>query len=957
MFASSPRPVPRSRFQRLGLTAGLLAGLLASGGAGLSARAQEAEIPGDQDEALQELGLEGGAGGAAAAVATVAVRFEPPQIELAKICDPATPDDQLLAEWGGWDGTALADLSPTRIRSDLRRLMELDAIRWFDTLIKAYALLPTVDDSFDANDALLARVNLLIAAGRLKELTDQRLVDQLMLTDIGASPRLQNILADFLMQGTGITADPARGMALLVAAGYGGNADALLKIVALQENGTPVPGWDVPQDLAVTMAFGALVGKLDPTICERVARIAREYTNGTIVTRDIGLAEKWYRFAADLGDGASAWKVAEMHLWSEDLVKSNDVLVDYLTKAAEAELPYAQVALGRLYEQGALVPKDLVRAEQLFARAAAFGDRAGMLRYALFLQVRAKSDPAYKAPYREVLAEFAKGEQAPGWVYIALGDDALADQGRWAGEADAVAFYTRAEQTGAVDASKRLTPIRFRTATTPEGFYAVVDDVINSVHNGGEIDPMNGLRNAFACRAPAAPQREEADYWDAVSAATGTRTANFSVSELLDLVINPDPETIATLQSQAMYGRPVALAQYLALLQRSDAPASETAFWQDYAARFQRVNTSRGLLELKFAEIGRNLSDPAVFLRSAVAEGDPEAGIDLADLLTAQDAAANRAEALTAVEPAASLAIGRALRMLPALDPDRYPDLASVVTAYADQIDARGDCDALVLALPVLTDPSRRADYLRRAETVTDCSFNEVIELADALGRVGDAAAFDKWMAIADYTSESDGWRLVQMGDLLRRYRGDAMLTAQLDLYERGHQAGNVTAIHRLLDVVARTGASEYDPSRAADLFVALVEHSAPDDIPRALSRLSQAEPQIQTAAYGRLDVPGLYRVAAQSGNPAGMREYGKLLMDSATSAADLASGTDWVAQAAEKGDVPAMLTYADALAFGLGVAPSRPDALNWLQKAADLGNADAISKLRTMALTDEVTQ
>ena len=51
------------------------------------------------------------------------------------------------------------------------------------------------------------------------------------------------------------------------------------------------------------------------------------------------------------------------------------------------------------------------------------------------------------------------------------------------------------------------------------------------------------------------------------------------------------------------------------------------------------------------------------------------------------------------------------------------------------------------------------------------------------------------------------------------------------------------------------------------------------------------------------------------------------------------------------------MLTYADALAFGLGVAPSRPDALIWLQKAADVGNADAISKLRTMALTPEVTQ
>jgi TPR repeat protein len=956
MLASS-RP---ARFKRYGFTAALLAGLTAAA-AGFSARAQESLMAGDQDLALQETGLEteaeAGMTAAPAGAATVAVRFEPPHIEVAKICDPSTPEDQLLAEWAAWDGKALPDRPAGQIRTDLRRLMEADAIRWFDTITKAYALMPAVDASFDANDALLARVTLLIAAGRLKELTDQRLVEQLLQTDIGASPRLQNILSDLLIQGTGIKADRQRGMELLVAAGYGGNADALLKIVALQQKGTEVPGWDVPPDLAVTMAFGALVGKLDPMICERVARIAREYTGGSIVTRDIGLAEKWYRFAADLGDGASAWKVAEMHLWSEDLVKSNEVLVTYLTKAAEAELPYAQVALGRLYEQGALVPRDLDRAERLFAQAAAYGDRAGLLRYALFLQARAKTDPAYQSRYREILAEFAKGDEAPGWVYIALGDAALADQGRWAGEAEAVAYYTRAEQMGEFDASKRLTPIRFRYATTPEAFYEVVDEVINTVHGGGEIDPMNGLRNAFACRAPNAPQREEADYWNAVSAATGTKTANFSPTELLDLVTNPDPATIATLQSQAMYGRPVALAQYLALLQRSGAPQAQIEFWEAYADRFARVNASRGRLELKFAEIGQNLSDPTAYLRAAVAEGDVEAGIELAEHLMAQDPVANRAAALTLVEPGAALGIGRALRLLPALDPESFPDLAAVAAEYAGQIDARGDFDALVLALPHLADPEQRADYLRRAETITDCSFNQVITLTDALGQIGDAPGFDKWMTIADYVSEADGWRMVEMGDLLRKYRGDAMLVAQLDLYQRGYEAGNITAIHRLLDIVARTGGPEFDPARAADLFVALVQQSDPDDIPRALSRLSQTEPQIQTAALARLDVPELYRVAAEAGNPAGMREHGKILMATAATAEDLALGADWLEKAADKGDVAAMLTYADALAFGLGVPPSRPDALIWLQKAADLGNEDAQSKLRTMALMPEVTQ
>ena len=224
------------------------------------------------------------------------------------------------------------------------------------------------------------------------------------------------------MNGTGIAVNKEKGLQLLVAAGYGGNADALLKIVTLQEKGTVVPGWDVPQDIAVTMAFGALVGKMDPMICDRVARIAREYMNGTTVTRDAGLAEKWFRFAADMGDGVSAWKVAEMHMRSEDLVKSNETLITYLTKAADAGLPYAQVALGRLYEQGALVgEKDVERARALYVKAAAFGDRAGLLRNALFLQAQAKVDGAYQPAYRAALEEFAKRADAPAWIFIALG--------------------------------------------------------------------------------------------------------------------------------------------------------------------------------------------------------------------------------------------------------------------------------------------------------------------------------------------------------------------------------------------------------------------------------------------------------------------------------------------------------------------------------------------------------
>ena len=338
-------------------------------------------------------------------------------------------------------------------------------------------------------------------------------------------------------------------------------------------------------------------------------------------------------------------------------------------------------------------------------------------------------------------------------------------------------------------------------------------------------------------------------------------------------------------------------------------------------------------------------------------KANSEAEIDLAELMLEQDPSANTAAALEVVEPLAANGVGAAMRMLPALDAKSFPDLKAVYTKYAKVIEARGDFDAVALALPFQADLGRRDDYLHRATTATDCSFDEVKALADAMGQLGDQAAFQKWVDVAEFLSENDSWRLVQLGDLLRLYGGETMQTAELAFYQRGYDGGNTTAIHRLLDIYGTVGAPQFSAAKAADLYVALVERSQPKDISRALARLAAASQPIQDSAYARLDVPKLYRTAAEAGNPAGMREYGKLLQLSAKSAPELEASTLWISKAAEAGDVPAMLAYADALAFGLGVPASRDEALVWLEKASDAGNSDASAKVRSLTLQPEVSQ
>ena len=888
---------------------------------------------------------------------TVSLVFQPPEIAREPICIAGLADEQLELMWADWKGDALPDRAPDLIRRDMKRLMDLNAIKWFSTIEKVYALLPSVDSQFTPDKAMLERASLLIAAGRLKELTNQRLVDQLMSSKLGGSPRMLNTLSDYLMQGIGIKQDKEKAVAMLVSAGYGGNADALLKIVMLQQAGTEVPGWDVPQDIAVTMAFGALVGKLDPMICDRVSRIAREYMNGTIVTRDVVMAETWFKFAADLGDTSSAWKVAEMHLRSEDLTKSNDVLIDYITMAADGGLPFAQVTLGRAYELGALVPQDIDHARALYAAAAQYGDRAGVVRNVLFLQSQAKADVSKLPEYRAALAEMAKRADAPSWAFIGLAEIVLEEKGRWAGEEDAIALLKKAEALGDPDAEKRLTPIQFRHTKTSAEFYEIIDKVMATVHLQGEIDPMNGLKSAFACRSPNAPQREEAQYWEDISAATGTKTVEFSPEELLELIAKQDVNKIASLQSQALYGRPTAIAQYMAVLDRSDAPVSQIKFWQEYAKRFEGVAVSRGRLERKFGKLGQNIGDPATYMRMAVAEGDISARIDLAETLMESDPKALAQEATEIILPLAATGNGSAIAMLLQTDPVNFPDPQSVFKAYAKIIEDRGNFDAILFALPLLSTTQQQADYKGRATALTDCSFDQAIQIANSMGALGDQQGFTKWMDIADFLSVEDGWSMAKLGDTLHMYGDVSTVPQQINYFEAAYKTGSKTAINRLITAYSKPELPNYNPGRSADLFIDLLSKVDTADLPHTLARIAATPDAISAAVYAKIDVEALYQTAAEAGSPVAMFELGKLIRVRAISADELTVATDWIGKSANLGEVDAMVAYADAFAFGIGITASREQALVWLTKAAEAGNQEAVAKVRGLTLEVQVSQ
>lgn len=899
----------------------------------------------------------------AGAAQTVDLVFEPPQVEGTDICRARVPDERLFKEWGEWDGKALPDRDPEILQRELARLLSMDPSRWADTVERAQALMPAIDPRYSAEKATLDRIQLFIATGRTEELKKLRLVEDLRRSDLAASPRMQAALAGYLMDGIGIAADSDAALDLMVQAAFGGNADALLKLTAMELAGQKVHGWDVEPELAVTMAFGALVGQLDPVICDRAGRIAREYLSGTIVTRNVELAERWYRFAADLGDASAAWKVAEMHLRSEDLTKDNDTLVTYLTKAADGGLPHALSALGRAYELGTIVPRDPDRARALHEAAAADGDRGGLIRLTLFLLQQQQDDPAFRPDYIASLERLAARDDAPSWALASLADAILQDKGRWAGEHAATDLLERAAAMGDTGATQRLTALRFRHVSSRDDFYAVVDTLVASVHGQGNIDPMAELQNAFTCRAPDAPHKDEAMYWRAVEDAAASRSLELSPQDIAALAENPDPLTLATLQSQALYGRPTAIANYITLLRRTRAPEPVIAFWEEQARRNDKSLLSAARLSVEEGEThaamtGQRSVDVDLF-RRAVQAGETAAGVDLAAQLLAapKPAAKARIEALAALLPLAQSGNGAAMHLLPKADPVRWPALDAVWRDFAPVIEARGDFESILIALPRAGDEQAQADYLRRATATTACTFDQTILLTEVLGQMKAGRAFRQWIDITEFLAEGDGWRLTRLGDVLIRYGTPADADRAVAYFETAMADGSNTAIHRLLRHVARSELPSYDPDRATELYIELVRRSDPVELPRTLARLSGEEEQIRAATEAAIDVPALYRSAAEAGSPIGMREYARMLQSAADSPEELAAATDWMHRAAEAGDVEAMVSYAEALALGIGTTPSREDAVLWLSRAAELGSEQAAATMRNLRMSQGLSQ
>jgi len=890
-----------------------------------------------------------------ALAAPVEVEFLPPEIPAQAICVAKSNDAEIVARWNDWDGATLPLEDPEAILREARRLRDIDPNRYFDTVEKMLNSVEAMPDQAKRPDTNIDRISLYLKAGRVADLRKLGLVEAMSANAAGLAPKALNVLSGMYLDGIVVKKDRDTGLSLLVSAAMGGNADALLRLARMNLAGETVPGWDLDPKLAVTMAFGALVGKLDADICDRIGRIAREYASGEVVQQDYQVSEQWYRLSADLGDPSAAWKVAGMHLASELIVKDNDVLLKYLQQAADAGVVAAQVELGKAYEAGALLPRDLEKADFYYSKAAELGNRTALIRLATVLEPKI-IEPTARARFMEILERLTLANDAPGWAFSKHAKLLLEEKGRWAGEAEAMALLEEGIKRNDADSAQLLATLLMRHRDQPGNFQRASELLAFAVSDAGKIDPMTDLRNAFLCLAPEGADLRLADFWQRTEDTAGNATRYMRHDEIAMLDPDQDPITLATLQTHALYGRPNAVAYYLDYLKQHGASPDVLAFWQarrevaaatiDTVARYTlEGETSPEVIEAALRDMKR-----------ADAEGLPRAALDIASVLLDYFPGDPKRteEAMAYLVKAANQGSGDAINRLLAMGQERGVTKEQLFDLYGSAIEDRGDAQALIFAASVTRDDDKRRDYLERAASAMDCDFESSLRLASVYAKNNEVPEAEHWLQVSLQMAGTDGWRHAAVADQYMAMAGDAHLSTAVALYEEGVELGDKTSVTRLLKIYSEPDTAGYAPAKAVAMFETLIEKADVAELADVRQRVLDAAPVIRNTVLQQVAWQDVYERHAAEGSVVAMRELAFYLQENGTTPDEAKTATAWLQKAADGGDAEAMVALAKAYAMGLGLPHSIERATALLETAAGAGSSEAQKLLATMTIPKE---
>jgi TPR repeat protein len=874
--------------------------------------------------------------------APVDIFFEPPAIPATagKICAPHSSDADLVAEWKAWSRKALPKKSIVEISREMNRLRNLGAAEHKDIVLRIIELLQKAKKNYSEADMLFDKIGVLVAAGEMVTVREQGLVSRLLVLGVN-NPGNKNTVSDFVLQGLAPDASAERGMQLKVEAALGGSPEAMLDLVERVESSEKVKGWDIDSKLAINLAYGTLIGNLDSTICDRIARVARDFEVGKIVKKNPPTAVKWHRLGADLGDNRAAWKVAQYYIDGEHVKADAEIVFKYLDIAVAAKNDAAIVALGSMYEEGALVGRDTTKALAFYDQAIELKNPAALAKKVKLLAKIEHSAPEMRAAYEQSLQKLYEADNPPAWSIMRMSRLMQEREGFWSSLEKSRELLSKASTLGDAEAKIDFAELLIADNKDPRERQMAVDLLAKAVKSDGDVRAVENLVRFYSCIDP---NTQLESYWTGIKNAIGNDSVEFGLGEVDALTEEKDAQKIAALQTQSLYGR----GSSIALFRRYLAQQAQSQSVQDFWA-LRAIEARNGELEEMYARFQGHLQlgqkDRArAAIKPISSVFNPTAGIMLARFLVenyANDAAA-RELAKKIAEPLAEQGIGQAIQLLILLDSSKKQ------SDYAAVMKSRGDMVAqLMLAETASTDGERKL-HLRRATGSQRCDYNDAVTFGEYALRL-DPAQADRWLEMAVRLSKSNHWLEVKVADLYMSAGNERATNRALELYRRGHEAQENSASYRLVKYYSDKTRKDYNPQAASDIFVDLIKRSELKDVPERLAMLKNMKQEIRRQISLRLNVKELYQRAAEANQPVAMREYGKILRNENASA-DVTVAFDWFLRAANLMDSESMFLVSQSYAFGIGVAASEEKARAWMIKSANAGFAEAVN-LRSLMM------
>lgn len=912
-----------------------------------------------QGTCAMALAISGAGWGTIGAAQTIDLAFMPPEVPAQDICVPGPSDTEMLARWDTWDQVALPDLPRNIIRRDLARLGYLDGVRWFETRWRAIELLEQSRRPPDEETLLVMRIMTLEQAGRFQQILDEGYVQTLVDRGDQLASSSSRLLSRLLRDGIGTERDVAAADHLLVKAAFSGNAQAMFDIAEMQLKGEAPSDWASPVELTVTSALSATLGALGSATCDRAQSIAAAYQQGRIVTPDPEIAQAWYRFAADLGDVHSAWRVVKYQMTADNVAKDNALLVRMLEKAAGAGLPHAQLELARVLEYGALMQRNMPRAQELLEAVASTGDIRGLVQYASFLRRQADFQPGLRPQMLGSVQRLSEHPDAPAWAFRVLADDVIDTKGYWAGRDKVLELLNKAVARGDTEAAIRVASMIVDFNPTPAQVNETIDILDRIVQRAGQAQPLKDILDTLMCRSTEPLDLQQVAFWnDRLNALSNTREAVLPVpTDLLDPRQNPF--RIAQLQSDAIALTPSGWAEWRDTVARARFVQSDTLdYWAAQTPPNDAIYVAELRLALTYAETDEAREVLYAQLRAYHRQRGPDfaAEIDSRLFKDTYSAEALRAlpraaydSAVATLKGSAERGFGRAMQALANLEPG-FPERQALYAQFAPSIRARGDFSAQVFGVRYGQDPEF---YRARARGIMPCTFGNMIEMVGLTRDMRDEGAMTRWIQIATVLADGHASRMTQMARFLVELGGVEAHARAFDFLERASAMGHIPAKKLLFDRIADADKMHFDPGRAADLLLTAVMFNNYELLTAYLESLSKQDPAPLSQIATQQELSQAYRIAVQSGEATPMRLFGQYLHDTATSLASLQESLTWLEQAADMGDGQAMLALGRAYAYGLGTPPDPGASRKWLDRAAEAGSETAIALLHLLSLRD----